>query len=79
MFLSAAVDRKRSPRYVCEILDLLTELYTTSGTTYFGIEYAQSQADAAHRAIHHATRESDGVAFDALVGQSEKASSTISQ
>jgi len=52
MFLSAAVDRKRSPRYVCEILDLLTELYTTSGTTYFGIEYAQSQADAAHRAIH---------------------------
>jgi len=52
MFLSAAVDRKRSPRYVCEILDLLTELYTTSGTTYFGIEYAQSQADAARRPIH---------------------------
>ena len=52
MFLSAATDRKRSPRYVCEILDLLTELYTTSGTTYFGIEYAQSQSDASHRPIH---------------------------
>jgi hypothetical protein len=52
MFLSAAADRKRSPRYVCEILDLLTELYTTSGTTYFVIEYAHSQVEVAHRAIH---------------------------
>ena len=52
MFLSAAADRKRSPRYVCEILDLLTELYTTAGTTYFGTEYAANQANNAHRAIH---------------------------
>ena len=52
MFLSAAADRKRSPRYVCEILDLLTELYTTAGTTYFGIEYASNQNNNAHRAIH---------------------------
>lgn len=52
MFLSAAADRKRSPRYLCEVLDLLTELYTTSGTTYFGVEYAHSQAEAAHRATH---------------------------
>lgn len=52
MFLSAAADRKRSPRYVCEILDLMTELYTTSGTTYFGVEYASSQHNDAHRAIH---------------------------
>ena len=52
MFLSAAADRKRSPRYVCEILDLLTELYTTAGTTYFGTEYASNQANNAHRAIH---------------------------
>ena len=52
MFLSAAADRKRSPRYVCEILDLMTELYTTSGTTYFGVEYATNQNDNAHRAIH---------------------------
>ena len=52
MFLSAAADRKRSPRYVCEILDLMTELYTTSGTTYFGIEYASNQNNNAHKAIH---------------------------
>lgn len=52
MFLSAAADRKRSPRYVCEILDLMTELYTTSGTTYFGVEYASTQHNDAHRAIH---------------------------
>jgi hypothetical protein len=52
MFLSAAADRKRSPRYVCEILDLMTELYTTAGTSYFGVEYASAQANNAHRAIH---------------------------
>ncbi len=52
MFLSAAADRKRSPRYLCEILDLMTELYTTSGTTYFGIEYASNQLNNSHRAIH---------------------------
>lgn len=52
MFLSAAADRKRSPRYVCEVLDLMTELYTTSGTTYFGVEYASTQHNDAHRAIH---------------------------
>ena len=52
MFLSAAADRKRSPRYICEILDLMTELYTTSGTTYFGVEYASTQNNNAHRAIH---------------------------
>lgn len=52
MFLSAAADRKRSPRYVTEILDLMTELYTTSGTTYFGVEYASTQHHDAHRSIH---------------------------
>jgi len=52
MFLSAAADRKRSPRYVCEILDLMTELYTTSGTSYFGVEYASNQNNNAHRLIH---------------------------
>lgn len=52
MFLSATADRKRSPRYVCEILDLMTELYTTSGTTYFGVEYASTQHNNGHRAIH---------------------------
>ena len=52
MFLSAAADRKRSPRYLCEILDLMTELYTTAGTSYFGVEYASAQANNAHRVIH---------------------------
>ncbi|RYU56297.1 DUF3987 domain-containing protein [Methylolobus aquaticus] len=52
MFLSAAADRKRSPRYVCEILDLMTELYTTAGSTYFGVEYATNQNNNAHRLIH---------------------------
>jgi hypothetical protein len=52
MFLSAAADRKRSPRYICEILDLMTELYTTAGTTYFGVEYATTQNNNAHKAIH---------------------------
>ena len=52
MLLSAAADRKRSPRYISEILDLMTELYTTSGTTYFGVEFASNQDNTAHRAIH---------------------------
>lgn len=52
MFLSAAADRRRSPRYLCEILDLMTELFTTAGTTYFGVEYATNQHNNAHRAIH---------------------------
>ena len=52
MFLSAAADRKRSPRYICEVLDLMTELYTTAGTSYFGVEYASAQANNAHRVIH---------------------------
>ena len=52
MFLTAAADRKRSPRYLCEILDLMTELYTTAGTSYFGVEYASNLNNNAHRAIH---------------------------
>ena len=52
LFLSAAADRQRSPRYLTEILDLMMELYTTSGTTYFGTEYATNQNGNAHRAIH---------------------------
>lgn len=51
MFLSAATDRKRSPRYICEVLDLMTELYTTSGTTYFGVEYANNKDNNAHRQL----------------------------
>ncbi|MCX7139399.1 MAG: DUF3987 domain-containing protein [Proteobacteria bacterium] len=52
LFLSAVADRKRSPRYLTEILDLMTELYTTSGTTYFGTEYASNQFNNSHRSIH---------------------------
>ena len=51
LFLTAVADRKRSPRYLSEILDLMTELYTTSGTTYFGIEYANNQMNNSHRSI----------------------------
>ena len=52
LFLSAVADRKRSPRYLTEILDLMTELYTTSGTTYFGTEYATNLQNNSHRSIH---------------------------
>jgi hypothetical protein len=31
---------------------MMTELYTTSGTSYFGVEYASTQGNNAHRAIH---------------------------
>ncbi len=40
MFLSAAADRKRSPRHVTEILDNMTELYTAAGGVFLGAEYA---------------------------------------
>jgi hypothetical protein len=52
MFLTAAADRRSSPRHVTEILDLMTELFTTAGTTYFGIEYASGKHNDAHRLIH---------------------------
>ena len=40
MFLSAAADRKRSPRHITEILDNMTELYTAAGGIFLGAEYA---------------------------------------
>ena len=40
MFLSAAADRKRSPRHITEILDNMTELYTAAGSVFLGAEYA---------------------------------------
>jgi hypothetical protein len=40
MFLSAAADRKRSPRHITEILDNMTELFTTAGGIFLGAEYA---------------------------------------
>ncbi len=40
MFLQAAADRKRSPRHITDILDLMTELYSSASTTFLGPEYA---------------------------------------
>jgi len=40
MFLSAAADRRRSPRHITDILDTMTELYTSASTLYLGAEYA---------------------------------------
>ncbi len=40
MFLQAAADRRRSPRHITDILDLMTELYSSSATTFLGPEYA---------------------------------------
>src|SRR5690606_15855476 len=36
MFLSAAADRKRSPRHITEILDNMTELYTAASGNLAG-------------------------------------------
>ena len=40
MFLAAAVDRRRSPRHITDILDNMTELYTAAGGIFLGAEYA---------------------------------------
>jgi len=40
MFLSAAADRRRSPRHITDILDNMTELYTSAGGIFLGAEYA---------------------------------------
>lgn len=40
MFLSAAADRRRSPRHITDILDTMTELYTSASSLYLGAEYA---------------------------------------
>lgn len=43
MFLAAAADRKRSPHHLTEILDLMTEFYTTSNDVFRGSEYADQR------------------------------------
>ena len=40
MFFQAVADRRHGQRYLTEILDLMTELYTASGTMFLGTEYA---------------------------------------
>jgi len=42
-FLMAATNKERSPRYLTEIVDHVTELFTASHTIYRGIEFADQQ------------------------------------
>ncbi len=52
MFLSAAADRKRSPRHITEILDNMTELYTSAGGIFLGAEYANRDGSNERRDIN---------------------------
>lgn len=51
MFLSAAADRKRSPRHITEILDNMTELFTAAGGVFLGAEYANRDGSNERRDI----------------------------
>ena len=52
MFLAAAADRKRSPRHITEILDNMTELYTSAGGIFLGAEYANRDGTNERRDIN---------------------------
>ena len=52
MFLSAAADRKRSPCHITEILDNMTELYTSAGGIFLGAEYANRDGTNERRDIN---------------------------
>ena len=39
-FLASIIDKRRAPKHLAEIWDLLTELSTSAGNTFFGAEYA---------------------------------------
>lgn len=51
MFLSAAADRKRSPRHITEILDNMTELFTAASGIFLGAEYANRDGTNERRDI----------------------------
>ena len=51
MFLSAAADRKRSPRHITDILDNMTELFTAAGGVFLGAEYANRDGSNERRDI----------------------------
>lgn len=51
MFLAAVSDRKRAPKHLTEIVDHLTELYTSAGNTFLGAEYGD-QKERPRRDIH---------------------------
>jgi Primase C terminal 2 (PriCT-2)/Bifunctional DNA primase/polymerase, N-terminal/Protein of unknown function (DUF3987) len=42
-FLGSIVNKRHAPKYLAEIWDLLTELYTSAGGTFFGAEYADQK------------------------------------
>jgi hypothetical protein len=42
-FLGNVVNKRHAPKYLAAIWDLLTELYTSAGGTFFGAEYADQQ------------------------------------
>ena len=42
-FLANVVDKRRAPKHLSEIWDLLTELATSAGTTFLGAEYADQR------------------------------------
>jgi hypothetical protein len=42
-FLGNVVNKRHAPKYLAEIWDLLTELSTSAGGTFFGAEYADQQ------------------------------------
>ena len=52
MFLSAAADRRRSPRHITDILDNMTELYTAAGGVFLGAEYANRDGQNERRDIN---------------------------
>lgn len=52
MFLAAAADRRRSPHHITEILDNMTELYTSAGGVFLGAEYANRDGQNNRRDIN---------------------------
>ena len=42
-FLASIIDKRRAPKHLAEIWDLLTELSTSAGSTFFGAEYADQK------------------------------------
>jgi hypothetical protein len=42
-FMGNVVDKRRAPKHLSEIWDLLTELATSASTTFFGAEYADQK------------------------------------
>jgi hypothetical protein len=43
MFLQGITDRKRAPRHIAEIMDHLTELYTSANGAFLGTEYGDQK------------------------------------